>query len=346
MVWYGAAVAELAHAARKEPRDLGRGLELDARAEAVADDLAEQHALRALEPRPHLARKAERGARLAARLAARAASSRTWRAGAPPAARRRSSRLRASLGVALQHHLARLRRRAPRRPPRAMSAMPAAMSYSFTPCIDTRRDAVARGDARQAIGDARHRDVARRRDRARPGLRLAAPPKRSPRRRHPGRALRARDRSSPAGRCAGSSPRPRPRRSCRGRDRATSGCMHHAEHRLRPRAGAPPRSPSRGGPAMNSKVPSCGSTSQVKPGSRARASCRSPRRRTPPAGCACRLLRSRSSISRSTSATDRRWPRGSRRAVELARSRVPSASTRCHGGYQRLSNMSSTFIPE
>src|SRR6185503_19150391 len=62
-----AAAREIAHAARKKPRDLRRRLEFHLRAEAVADDLPEQHALPALEPRRFL-RKAEHGARLAARL--------------------------------------------------------------------------------------------------------------------------------------------------------------------------------------------------------------------------------------------------------------------------------------
>ena len=46
-----AAVGQRAHALREEARDLGGGLELDQRAEAVADHLAEQAALRAREHR-------------------------------------------------------------------------------------------------------------------------------------------------------------------------------------------------------------------------------------------------------------------------------------------------------
>ena len=125
------------------------------------------------------------------------------------------------------------RRRAPRRSRRRCSAMPAAMSYSLTPCVDSGGDAVAGGDARQAVGDARHRDVARRRDRDRPGDRLerrrGGRPDEAARGEPPG----ARDRSSPAGRCAGSARAPSAQAIV---SRPRSGDMRaadHAEHRLR-----------------------------------------------------------------------------------------------------------------
>ena len=51
MVWYTPPSASARTPLREEARDLGRGLELDQRAEAVADHLAEQAALRARERR-------------------------------------------------------------------------------------------------------------------------------------------------------------------------------------------------------------------------------------------------------------------------------------------------------
>ena len=96
-----------------------------------------------------------------------------------------------------------------------------------------RRDAVAGGDARQAVGDARHRDVARGRDRARPG---AGPQRRGAGGEHElargEQALREID-VRPACRCAAAGRRPRPRRWCRAPRSGESGL-----HAPRPSTGS------------------------------------------------------------------------------------------------------------
>ena len=166
-----AAVAELAQAAGIELRDLRRRLLLDARAQAVADHLPQQATGGAGQaPRVLRAWKAQRHARLAPRLGVEL---RPVESGELCRRLRRAGEAagEAALGVAGEHHLVPLRvqHHAARRAHQRHAGGDVVLLHA----VDRDgRDAVARRDARQAIGDARHRDVARRHHGARPGLGL------------------------------------------------------------------------------------------------------------------------------------------------------------------------------
>ena len=213
---------------------------------------------RALRGKPSVTRASRRGSVSSSRPVERA------RAAPRPRARRRSSRITRRSELARRARSPGPRRRAPRRPRRAQRH--AGGDVVFVHAVRRHRGhAVAGGDARQAVGDARHRDVARGRDRARPGAGAI-------RRRGGGehefargeQALRQIDveRLAVAQQRAGALGPGDGVRAAVGRERA----MHHAEDRglilhSRQTEIAEPRRPP-----VNSLVPSCGSTSQPRPG--------------------------------------------------------------------------------
>ena len=206
-----AAVGEVAHAVRIQASDLVRALELDERPEAVADHLAEEAGLRAVEALGRrAAREAERDARLLRRLVLerlpvvagelrRGGGSAGEAAGEPPAGRAGE---RDFLALGIEHHAA-----------RGAYERHAGGDVVLAHAVDRHRgDAVARGDAREPIGDARHRDVARGRAGARPRARAQRRGAGREDESRPRREGAARDRRPAACRSCGSARRLAPRR--------------------------------------------------------------------------------------------------------------------------------------